>query len=429
MPRLKAVAIMRRMAHRVRGRGVMFSLVIALLASTLGDARESNQSSQQPTFRAGIDMVTLDVVPRNENGRFVPDLVAEDFHVLEDAVPQKVASLVLVNGGRVFNLAAPAAPAAAPDGLVLPQARAAADAGGRVFVLIVDDLHFTATETPIVRALLRKTIARLFHDGDMVAMFSTGPSSIEVPATYDRKLLEGVVSKVAGHGMSYRDIMDARDGAQGPQGLRYNAHVAFKTAYELLGNLDRVRNRRKAVILVSKGYDFDPFPAGRTGTDQVFGGRYGSPWVNPESGDRFLALGQTTNRFADADLASELAAITGIANRVNASIYAIDPRGVAGTTSVAEQVDMTEMRTHLGKTQASLQVLSEATGGFAVINDNTYDEALKRIDAETSDYYILGYYATNTDAARRNRQVEVKTTRPGVQVASRGWYRTRAPSR
>ena len=65
---------------------------------------------------------------------------------------------------------------------MLPPARAPADAAGRVFVLIVDDLHFTATETPVVRALLRKMIARLFHDGDMVAMFSTGPSSIEIPS-------------------------------------------------------------------------------------------------------------------------------------------------------------------------------------------------------------------------------------------------------
>jgi VWFA-related protein len=136
-----------------------------------------------------------------------------------------------------------------------------------------------------------------------------------------------------------------------------------------------------------------------------------------------------SNRFADADLASQLAAVTGIANRVNASIYAIDPRGVAGTTSVADQIDSSEMRTHIARTQASLQVLSEATGGIAVINDNTYDEALKRIDAETSDYYILGYYASNTDVTHRDRLVDVKTTRPGVQVMSRGWYRTKAPSR
>ena len=415
------------MQNRAGARNAILALAIAWLVPVMTAAPAADRSTQQATFRVAIDMVTLDVIPRGQNGRFVSDLVADDFQVLEDAVPQKVASLVLVHGGRVFNLAMPAAPAtASPDGLVLPAPRTTADAGGRVFVLIVDDLHFTATETPVVRALLRKVITRLFHDGDMVAMFSTGPSSIEIPVSYDRKLLESAVSKVSGHGMSYRDIMDARDGSQGPQGLRYQAHVAFKTAYELLGNLERVRNRRKALILISKGYDFDPFPAGRTGTDQVFGGRYGSPWVNPDNGDRFLALEQANNRFADADLASEVAAVTGIANRVNASIYAIDPRGVAGTTSAAEQIDMTEMRTHIGKTQASLQVLSEATGGFAVINDNTYDAALTRIDAETSDYYILGYYSTNTDAGKRNRQVEVKAARPGVQVASRGWYRTRS---
>ena len=59
-------------------------------------------------------------------------------------------------------------------------------------------------------------------------------------------------------------------------------------------------------------------------------------------------------------------------------------------------------------------MLAEATGGFAVVNDNDFDEALKRIDAETSDYYILGYYASNPDPKHRNRRVEVKTRRPDV---------------
>ena len=418
---------MRAMARRVRARGVLCVIAFVLFACVPDAGILAGRVSQQPTFRVNVDLVTLDVIPRTDSGAFVSNLLTEDFEVREDGQRQTVSSLVLVHGGRVFNLAQPVAAApAAPEGLVLPPSRPPADTGGRVFVLIVDDLHFTATETPVVRALVRKIIARLFHDGDAVAMFSTGPSSIEMPVSYDRKLLDGAVSKVAGRGMSYRDIMDSRDGAQGPQGLRYNAHAALKTAYELLGNLEHVRNRRKALILVSNGYDFDPFPAGRTGADQVFGGRYGSPWVNPEQGNRFLALEQVHNRFADSDLASELAAITGIANRVNASIYAIDPRGVAGTTSTIDQVDMTEMRTHISKTQATLQVLSEATGGFAVTNDNTYDEALKRIDAETSDYYVLGYYSTNADGTRRDRSVEVKVTRPGVKVWSRGWYRTRA---
>jgi len=220
--------------------------------------------------------------------------------------------------------------------------------------------------------------------------------------------------------------MDSLDGAQGPQGLRYNAHVAFKTVHELIGNLERMGNRRKVLLLVSNGYDFDPFPGGRTGTDQVFGGRYGTPFGDAERGDRFLAMEQQSNVFADGDLASELAAVTGAANRVNAAIYTLDPRGVVGTTSLEQNVDITEMRTHISKTQSSMRVLADATGGFAVVNDNTYSEALRRIDAETSDYYILGYYASNPDPKQRNRQVEVKARRPDVQVWSRGWYRTRA---
>lgn len=402
-------------------------LILAAFVPAFLVARLTAQT--QPTFRATTDLVTVDVIPRTGDGQFVADLEEQDFEVFEDDVRQTIMTMVLVNGGRVMNLRAlPAAPAPpAPEGLILPERQRTAAAAGRIFVVLIDDLHFTATDTPLVRAVLKKVASTLIHPGDMFAVFSTGPSSIEIPLTYDHAVLTNVISKVAGHGMGYRDIMDSRDGAQGPQGLRYNAHVAFRTAYNLIGNLDRVRDRRKAVILVSNGYDFDPFPQGRIGKDQVSGGRFGTPWVDPERGDRFLAMGQVTNRFADADLSSELAAITGVANRVNASIYALDPRGTAGVVSLGDQIDMTEMRTHISKTQASLRLLAESTGGLAVVNDNEYDTALKRIDAETSDYYILGYAAPDTNPNRRTRKIEVKVRRPGVAVQSRGWYRTKAP--
>ena len=45
----------------------------------------------------------------------------------------------------------------------------------------------------------------------------------------------------------------------------------------------------------------------------------------------------------------------------------------------------------------------------AMVNQNDFDKALKRIDVETSDYYMLGYYSSNPDPTRRTRKVEVKT--------------------
>jgi hypothetical protein len=72
-------------------------------------------------------------------------------------------------------------------------------------------------------------------------------------------------------------------------------------------------------------------------------------------------------------------------------------------------------------------VIAEQTGGFAVVNQNDFTKALKRIDAETSDYYVLGYYSSNPDPLRRTRKLEVKTTRKDVDVWSRRAYSLRLP--
>ena len=66
--------------------------------------------------------------------------------------------------------------------------------------------------------------------------------------------------------------------------------------------------------------------------------------------------------------------------------------------------------------------LGQFAGGFAVVNDNDFESAFKRIDAETSDYYVLGYYSTNPDPQQRVRAVDIKVTCPNVNVASRKAY-------
>jgi hypothetical protein len=78
------------------------------------------------------------------------------------------------------------------------------------------------------------------------------------------------------------------------------------------------------------------------------------------------------------------------------------------------------------QSQDSLRVLAEETGGIAVVNQNDFDKALKRIDAETSDYYVLGYSSSNPDPLKRTRKIEVKVlNRPGVSVWSRTSYSLR----
>jgi VWFA-related protein len=375
----------------------------------------------QPTFRATVTHVTTDVIARDGAGRFIPDLTKQNFTVLEDGVVQTIDSFALVHGGRMFNvLEAP--PAAPPEGIVLPTAprRQVGDTSGRVVLIFVDDLHFEPEYTPHVRRLIQTIVETMLHDGDLAAMFSSGPSSIEIGLTYDRKLIGAAASKIRGSAMTPEEMFRLLDTSQGPGDVRQRAQQAFYAAYGVLGDLERVDNKRKVILYISTGYDFDPFADSRRGKDRIMGGRATEPTrlIVDEENPFFRMPGVT----ADIDLHALMRELTLSANRANASIFTIDPRGAAGIVDAGQRLDQSEWRTFLQKTQSSLRYIAEETGGTAVVNDNDFAAALKRIDAETSDYYVLGYYSSNPDPSRRVRALQVKVDRPGVTVSARKAY-------
>jgi VWFA-related protein len=380
-------------------------------------------AGEQPTFRVAIDLVTTDVIVRNSQDQFVADLTRGDFEVWEDGVKQDVTSLTLVHGGRVHNLQAPPPPPA-QEGIILPVSRPRNDAAGRIFLIIVDDLHLDFRNTGRIRDLFKRVSKTLVHEGDMFGIVSTGPSSLAIDLTYDHKILEDAIKRITGNGLRPSDVIQGQDGPDGPSEVRYRAHVAFSTAYDILRQLEKVTNRRKAVIWVSNGSDFNPFADSRLGEDPVFGGRFGQ---TREEGRQDAQNMRQGAQFADADLARELGELTRTANRANATIYTIDPRGLVAGADLDEQLDPVEFGEHVRKTQDSLRVIADETGGIAVVNQNDFDKALKKIDAETSDYYILGYYSTNPDPLKRTRKIQVKVTKPDVNVWSRTSYSLRRP--
>jgi VWFA-related protein len=249
--------------------------------------------------------------------------------------------------------------------------------------------------------------------------------------TYDKARLEEAIKKIAGNELKPSDIIQGPSGSQGPSEVRYRAHVAFSTVNDILQNLETVHNRRKALVYVSDGYDFNPFQDARLGLMDP-----NSPFAQNEFArnqnqmrtsddgssnqtDPFTQQQKQNEEFADADLARELGELTRQANRANVTMYTIDPRGLVGMGDIDEQVDPQQWSEFVRKSQDSLRVIAEETGGIAVVNQNDFSKALKRIDAETSDYYVLGYYSKNPDPTKRRRQIDVKVTRKGANV----WFR------
>jgi VWFA-related protein len=406
---------------------VMSSVVLAAQAPPT-QSQPPVAGKQQPTFRVTVDLVTTDVIVRDAKGQFVADLKKEDFDVFEDGVQQAVSSIILVHGGRVNNLQLPPPPPPM-EGIILPPARPTNDASGRIFLLFIDDLHLDFKNTAQVRALVKKIKGTLIHEGDMFGIVSTGTSSIAIDLTYDTKRIDEAVKKIMGGALKPSEIIQGPEGAEGPSEVRYRAHVAFSTASDLLGQLEKVTNRRKALVYISNGYDFNPFEKSRAGeADSAFLNR---DQPDKQQDDQSQSQNDPSNRtgsqFAEADLARELAELTRSANRANTTVYTIDPRGLVGMPDLDEQVDPVEYQNYVSNSINSLRVLAEQTGGIAVVNQNDFEKALKRIDAETSDYYMLGYYSSNPDVLRRVRSVDVKVKKPDVDVWSRKSYAIRRP--
>src|SRR5262249_32401490 len=375
-----------------------------------------------PTFRVSVDLVTTDVIVRDQKtDQFIADLKPGEFEVYEDGVKQQIASLVLTHGGRVFNVQTPP-PAPVQEGIILPRNRPTNDAAGRVFVIFIDDLHLDFRSTPRTRELIKKMLKLLVHDGDMFGIVSSGESSISEELTYDRQVLESSIARITGGGLRPKEIIQGSQGSNGPTELRHRAHVAFSTAYDLMKNLEKLQNRRKAVIYISSGYDFNPFEKGRL---EETAKRWHVDNADDLQNDPFYRNQESSQALAAADLVRELAELTRAANRANATLYTIDPRGLVAGQDIDEEVDIQDWNAYLRESQDSLRVLAEETGGIAVVNQNDFNKALKKIDAETSDYYVIGYYSSNPDPLKRTRKLDVKVTRPNLQVFSRTSYSLR----
>ena len=373
-------------------------------------------------FVAGVDLVRTDVIVRNARGQFIADLKAGEFAVYEDGARQEVVALTMIHGGREYNVLSPPAPSR--DGLILPPSRPRSDTAGRIFVIIIDDFHLEPATALKTRQIVGQMLRDLIHEGDMFGIVSTGYSSISEQLTYDRQVLQSAIERIQGNGLRPREIIEGAQGPQGPSELRHRAHVAFSLAYEQMKNLEKVQNRRKAVLYISSGYDFNPFAESRLEAQALRARVDAADLQN----DPFFRTQQSSQMLAEADLVGELAELTSAANRANATIYTIDPRGLSAGPDIDTDLRVPEWAAHLRTAQDSLRVIAEETGGFAIVNTNGFGAGLKRIDAETSDYYVLAYSSSNSDPLKRLRRIEVKTTRQGATVVHRTSY-TRAPAR
>src|SRR3989337_619179 len=83
---------------------VVLTAGLCAQAGTPAQPAPAPQGKQpQPTFRVQIDLVTTDVIPRDEGGNFIADLSKGEFEIFEDGVKQEITSMTVSHGGGVAN--------------------------------------------------------------------------------------------------------------------------------------------------------------------------------------------------------------------------------------------------------------------------------------------------------------------------------------
>ena len=392
---------------------VLLSLtLIAALAQAPAPAQPPAQSSQPPvTFKVEVNYVEIDANVTDAQGAFVRTLTRDDFQVLEDGKPQTLSAFSVVE-----------IPIERPDPPLFARAPIAPDTAsnrtpfnGRVFVLVIDDLHTRASRTARTRAGARQFIERYVGTNDIVAVVNTSGFGKGIQDfTANRALALRAIDAALGikvESATQAAIADYQMN-QGMPGAGTNMNAAFnemqrynnarntlRTLRNIADYMAGMRGRRKAVVYFSEGINYD-------------------------------VGNQVANRYA-SDVQREIQDLIAAATRANVNVYSVDPRGV--TSGMEDAIELggfpsdssikpSDLMNEMRLEHDSLRVVAEQTGGFAVLNQNDFRSGFGRILEDNSSYYVLGYYPTNDKRDGRFRNVEVKVLKPGLRVRARRGY-------
>lgn len=374
------------------------------------------QGPQPPTFRARADLVQVDVVVVDGRGDPVRGLKASDFALFDRKRPQEI-----VNFDEVSHARPAAARGAAPPPLVAQDVSSnQAVQSGRLVVMVVDDLHIYKERTARTREIATRVLEDLGHQSSMAVLFTSGEHG--TPVTQDRVRLAAAVESLKGR-QSWRrptpgidkqrgDALDPDMSAerqlaiiQKTQDTKvqnfFDNMAQYKTLQDAARMLGGGDTRRKAFVLISEGIGKD-----LTG---LFGAM-APAGAAPEGGAEYAMSGNlvastTVIPYHDFALIDMMEAL----RRANVATYAIDPRGKVESKDLARECfpppdvgrdpcsdGLTEWHSLVRQAQHGLEIMSRASGGFAVTNTDDFASGLKRIVNDLDHYYLLGFYPVDT---------------------------------
>jgi VWFA-related protein len=348
-------------------RVVFVLLLTAVVAGQEQKPAPADPPPQQPVFRAGTDLVRVDVTVSQRGDEPVTDLTIEDFEITEDDVPQPVETLKFVNvdGTRQSDLNEPLEIRSKEHALL-----EAAREDVRLFAIFLDDYHIS--KRPEITLPLRDALTRFINQlgpNDLVALMDPLTTLYDLKYTRSKPELLNRVRSFEGRYGETMPVKSAIEEAQLTQRnwMELRSGVTLSALKALATQMGGLREGRKSILFFSQG-----------------------PGVRPGSPNDQL-----------------LREIDEAANRGNVTIHVIDPRPLGSVAFGGDTV---------------LRRIAADTGGRAILNTNNPIEQLQGVIADASAYYLVGYSPTRKTNDGKFHEIKVRVKRRGVRVTARRGY-------
>jgi VWFA-related protein len=393
---------------------LIFCLPLLMLAQTASPTppADSQKTDDDEVIRVNSQLVLVDALVLDQNGKQVTDLKAEDFEVLQDGKPQKITNFGYYANGQ-NQIAAQTQPKNKNDKTALPLPPVSVRSNqGRVITFVIDDGNCLSTPLGLetARDAMKKFLSEQMQPDDKVAIYRTrGGSSLLQMYTSNREALRRVVDKVSwfpsGCGSAFEDYnSDIKIDRKSPNtegvvftngqeeaNLRQRNNQVLGTIDVLGFVVDRLKNlpQRKIVFFLSEGI-YAKF-------DSV----------------AFEALREISDKAA----------------RASVVIYTMSEKGltIPGEVRASDNVrpddietvrsDRVDEETILNN---GLAFLAYTTGGKFIRGKNFLDADIRKILDAEKGYYLLGYEPEEgTFKGKEFHKIEVRLKRADLTVSSR----------
>lgn len=357
----------------------------ALIVASFPQAPTPASGEQLPTFRTGVDIVELDVTVLDKDRHPVKGLTADDFIILDRGKPQSIVAFSTVDVPTPVSYPAPWMREAPLDVVSNVENR-------RLVTIVMDDAYteFNPDFGKRAKQIAKNAVEEL-GPADLAAVvftFMGRPQNF----TSDRSRLLAAIDSYVPRQRNGEPPLPCWGPSQSARGIapRLSGSGTVKCDTEKLATvaetLSTASPGRKVVIFISGGRKFS------------FG-------IENDSADM-------NKLFRDL-------------HRANITVYAFDARGLlppGGMSADHQQLpDPTATSSALEENE-SLYTFAGNTGGRTIANTNDPQSHVNEIFQESSSYYFIGFRAAIDTNDKRLRRVEVKVSRPDVQVRTRTGY-------